>query len=105
MNEKIKINEAYTRCLIDFVCSIAVMIVSLMMTLISIFLIATISSWYTILFVIAALALIISFGRISTDVDALIELAKRKDDFTTITAAYMIQKEKTNEQQQDRTHR
>lgn len=105
MNEKVKINEAYTRCLIDFVCSIAVMIVSLMMLLISIFLTAVISSWYVILFVIAALALIISFGRISTDVDAIIELAKRKDDFTTITAAYMIQKEKTNEQQQDRTNR
>lgn len=105
MNEKVKINEAYTRCLIDFVCSIAVMIVSLIMLLISIFLTAVISSWYAILFVIAALALIISFGRISTDVDAIIELAKRKDDFTTITAAYMIQKEKTNEQQQDRTNR
>lgn len=105
MNQKVKINELYTRCLIDFVCSLAVMIISLMMILIGIYLTAIISSWYTILFVIAALALIISFGRISTDVDALIELAKRKDDFTTITAAYMIQKEKTNEQQQDRTHR
>lgn len=105
MNQKVKINELYTKCLIDFVCSLAVMIISLMMILIGIYLTATISSWYVILFVIFALAFIISFARISTDVDALIELAKRKDDFTTVTAAYMIQKEKTNEQQQDRTHR
>ena len=80
------------------------MIISLIMIFISIYLTATISSWYAILFVIFALALIISFGRISVDADTLIELAKRKDDFTTLTAAYMIQKEKTNEQQ-DRTNR
>ena len=105
MNQKVEINTLYTKCLIDFVCSIAIMIVSLIILLISIVLTVTISSWYVILFVIAALAWIISFSRIATDVEALTELAKRKDDFITITAAYMIQKEKTNEQQQNRTNR